>query len=131
MGIAFAVFAVGLFIGLALVELRRYRAALRDTEEFEYPKRRLIRRLVIGALVLGVVLALVLIPDGMTARNELIWYGVCFVAMLAVIRLTARDLHETSVSVVATHEKFKKRSEAELGDALATMVKKRGKKKKR
>lgn len=127
--IAAVIFALLLALGLS--EIRKYRAAQLDSEAIEYPKKRLNRRLLIGVLVLADILALVFMPDGMKPLYAFSYIGVCTVLLIVIVRLAGRDLRETSVSVVKTHEQFKRKSEAELESAFHEAFQKNKKKKKK
>ncbi len=99
---------------LSLFEVLKYRSAARAGGPIDYPRRRLIRRITTAALVLGIVSALTFKPGSWSAMTDLMWYGGCLIATLAVIWLAFRDLHETSVSVVAAHKRFVRETEGDL-----------------
>lgn len=116
---------------MAIAETRKYRSAQRDPTAIAYPKGRLVRRLAVAAVSMAILLAIQFKPSGMTAANELLWYGACLVAVLPLFWLILKDLHETSISVVSTHERFRRESENELKVSLSEGLAKKKKGKRR
>lgn len=110
-------FFVGVVIFSGLWEFRRYHL-YKDDETLAYPKSRLIRREVVAALALGVILAVTYNPAGQSPAFDLLWYGACLVGTFAIGVIALRDLRETSVDVLAMRRELQADTEKQLSGLL-------------
>lgn len=105
---------VGLILALAVTEVRRYRATRLDVDGIAYSRRRLARRLGVAALILAALAGTFWRPASLGPWMSLAWYGCCLAAILLVVILALRDLHETSVQVVRENKRFKQNLAEEM-----------------
>ena len=116
MSLAFGWTLIGLLALLGAVECRRYARAARGSrtsEELPYPRARLVRRLIVGILFAACVALVLYWPDSHWALQMACLLAVCAAMMIGLVLLW-RDLHETSVQVVA----HSRRMHHEAGESL-------------
>lgn len=121
---------VGLILAMAVTEVRRYRATRVDEDGITYSRRRLTRRLGVTALILAALAGTFWRPASLSPLMILAWYGCCLAAILLVVILAMRDLHETSVQVVREHKRFEQGLEEAI-EREAQKTPKRGKRRRR
>ena len=109
-----------MLVALSVTEIRRYLRAQTDSKglaagfELDYPRRRLIRRLGISLLMIGVLLAVRFGPRDFSSMIVFVWYGASLAATMLILLLAMRDLHEPSVSVLTEHRRLHREAEEEL-----------------
>lgn len=114
---------MALVLYLSYSEVKRYRTALVGDRELAYPRRRLIRRLSIALLIMGILLVLRFLPRDLPAGATLLLYGLCMIASLFALGLALRDMQKTSQAAIREHTRFEQDSKDQLTAVLKAPLK--------